>query len=366
LLVEGERFNVRRFYAPPSVAQVEGLFIDPQVGRPTLPLQFNSSPPGPPPGSRAVGSIGNMDLFIFDYHWGFPQLPKSIPDPSGSYQQFEKNQLQAKVDADFEFTEAAKVASGAQAQLEHDVGVVESANSRIRETNSRLLEALRRVSGQDLGADREAWLKWWMARRGYVYAPPGERPRPTVDVQVALPYVPASGPPNLTVGGGGGGGRGWCLIWDKEKGRPPVIKQCFAESTPVLTPTGMRPIETLGVGHRVVVAEGLDGHLGSATIVGVHRGHAARTLRIQLAGEAITTTDGHPFWKQHGGWTRAGDLKPGDVLRARDGSDRAIASVDSGDGQPVWNLELSAGSGFLVGNAGVLVHDLGPIPEAAD
>src|SRR5206468_11325481 len=108
---------------------------------------------------------------------------KTIPDPTSFYQEFERSQLQAKLDRDFEFNEAMKMAAGAQSQLEHDVGVVEASNATIRETNMRLAEALRRVSGQDFGTDREAWLKWWMAHRGYRYIPPEERPKATIDVQ---------------------------------------------------------------------------------------------------------------------------------------------------------------------------------------
>jgi hypothetical protein len=363
LMVEDERFNVRRFYAPPSVEQIEGLFINSQNGRPTMPLQFNSSPPGPPPGSRAVGSIGNTDLYIFDYHWALPKLPKSIPDPTPSYQQFERNQLQAKVNADFEFGEAARMADGAQAQLEHDVNVVESANTTIRGTNARVLEALRRVSGQVLGPDREEWLRWWMEHRGYSYVPPKQQSRATIDMEVALPYVPASGPPNLTAGGGGGGGRGWCLIWDKEKGQPPQTHQCFAAGTSVLTADGTRAIETLNAGDRVLTAEKPERGMGSAMVVRVHRSRSPGTRRIVLPDETIVTTDGHPFWKYGSGWTRAGDLKPGDALFAR-GGPVPIASVESSAEKTVWNLELSDGSGFFVGEAGVLVHDLRPMHPA--
>jgi len=96
------------------------------------------------------------------------------------------------------------MAEGAQAQLQHDVDAIEAGNATTRELNARLAEALRRVSGKDLGDDKEAWLKWYMERRGYKYIPPTDRPKPTVDVQVPLPYVPQAGPPVVQEGGGGG------------------------------------------------------------------------------------------------------------------------------------------------------------------
>ena len=137
LLVEGEQFNFRRFYAPPSVAQTQSMFVN---GQPPAsyqrPAMFGSRPPKgsvPPDGSKCVGAIGDTSLYIFDYTWAPPPPP---PGPTKSYQVYERTVLQAQVDRDFEFTEAAKMAAGAQAQLQHDVNVVESANAMIRERNA--------------------------------------------------------------------------------------------------------------------------------------------------------------------------------------------------------------------------------------
>ncbi len=174
LFVEGEQFNFRRFYAPPSVAQTPacsstGHRRTAACARPSL---ARRPPPGtaPPTGSqmRRERSVIPPCTSI-DYTWAPPPPP---PGPTKSYQQYEKSVLQAQIDRDFALDETAKMAEGAQAQLQHDVNVVEEANATIRERNARLSEALRRVAGQDLGEDREAWLKWWMKRKGYSYIPP--------------------------------------------------------------------------------------------------------------------------------------------------------------------------------------------------
>ncbi|WP_074306860.1 HEAT repeat domain-containing protein [Singulisphaera sp. GP187] len=268
LLVEGVRYNVRRFYAPPSLDQTQDMFIEPQMRRMVLPLQFNSNPPGPPPGSRVVGFVNNTNLLIYDDSWALPKAPKNGPDPTVAYQGAERLQLQAQINRDFEFDEATKMAVGAQMQLERDVNAVEAANATIRETNARVSEALHRVAGKDFGEDREAWLKWYMERRGYAYVPPAEQRKGTVDVQVPLPYVPQSGPAIVTGGGGGGGGgggSGWCLIWEHEKGKPPKTGSCFAAGTPILTPDGPRTIESLRPGDRVLTGAGSrdSEHVGS-------------------------------------------------------------------------------------------------------
>jgi hypothetical protein len=364
LFVEGQRFNVRRFYTPPSVEQTQMLFLDPRMHRPQLGLQLASGTPGPPPGSRFAGSTGDTDLYVFDYHWALPKPVKTTPDPTPAYRTFELSELQAQVIGDSELAESLKMAGGAQAQLEHDVAVIEAANARVRETNARLAEALRRFSGEDFGTDREAWLKWWMGRRGYKYVPPEKRSTPTVDVQVPLPYVPTSGPPVLREGGsGGGGGHRWCLIWDHEKGHNPMIGTCFAPGTLVLTPDGPRAIETLRTGAQVLSGDVRGPTGSSATVAAVHPGRAAETLALLLDGETIVTTKGHPFYAAGRGWMRAGDLAPGDVVLAAHGSTR-IRAIERRPGGPVWNLRLDGATGFLVGKIGLLVHDVSPIADA--
>jgi hypothetical protein len=366
MLVQGARFNVRRWYAPPSVQQVEQLFVDSQLFTPpkTLAPQFNSHYNGPPAGARQVGEINGVNMYIFDYTWA-PKAPppKKTPDPTGPYQAFEKMQLQAQLDRDFEFAEAAKMALGAQARLQNDVAAVEGANAVTRERNARLIDALRRVSGKDFGTDREAWLKWWMERKGYNYVPPRESAKATVDVNVPLPYVPASGPLSLTSGGGGGGGSGfnWCMVWEHDKGQRPRTGTCFAAGTLVQTPAGPRPIERLRAGDVVLTADGdrLSLAAAEAPIVAVHASHAARTLRLVVGGEAVVTTEGHPFWKVGAGWTRAGDLRPADLVRTRFGPAR-VNAVELQGAAPVWNLTVAGGSSYFVATGAVLVHDASP------
>ena len=364
-MVEGEQFNFRRFYAPPSDSQTERLFNQGKSAEPlstqAWPLEFNSHPSSRPPlGSRPAGEWQGVPLYIFDYTWAPP--PSKYRDPTQAYQAFERNQIQAEIDRDFNLGETAKMAAGAQAQLEHDVNVVEQANATIRERNARLAEALRRVSGKDLGEDREAWLKWWMARRGYTYIPPKDRPKATVDVQVPLPYVPRSGPPSVTQGTGGAGGGQWCMLWEHDKGQIPKWNKCFAAGTPVLTPGGPRAIETLHTGDLVLTGGGPDGTERTASILSVHQSPASRTLRLVVSGEAIVTTDGHPFRKARAGWTRAGDLKPGDEILAINGPAR-IAAVEVQEGATVWNLRLDESPTYLVGRQGMIVHDLSPVAD---
>ncbi len=100
-----------------------------------------------------------------------------------------------------------------------------------------------------------------------------------------------------------------------------------------------------------------------ASIVSVHQSQASRTLRLVVNGEAIVTTDGHPFLKPGSGWTRAGDLKPGDEVQTIQGRAR-VEACEVREGGTVWNL--TAGRqllDFLVGALGLVVHDISPIED---
>jgi hypothetical protein len=367
LFVEGEQFNFRRFYAPPSSDQLQNMIMNgPPPFSAELPAVFDSAPNmAPPAGSRAVGTIGETTLYVFDYHWAPPPPPPpTAGEPTKSYQAFEKAVLQAQVDRDFNFEEAAKMAAGAQVQLQHDVNEVEEANATIRERNARVFEALRRVAGEDLGEDREVWLQWWMKRKGYSYLPPEKRSKQTVNVQVALPYVPQSGPPVISQSSGGPTAS-WCMLYEHDKGQQPRWSRCFSAGTVVLTPDGRQRIETLKAGDHVLTGDGPNGALRTVSIVSVYQSEVPRTLRLIVDGETIVTTDGHPFLRPGLGWTRAGDLKPGDEVQIMHGLVRVEAS-EIGEGGKVWNLRLAGSSRFLVGHLGLVVHDISPVEEGGD
>jgi hypothetical protein len=64
----------------------------------------------------------------------------------------------------------------------------------------------------------------------------------------------------------------------------------------------------------------------------------------------------------------ARELKPGDLVRGIDGVAR-VSSVEPGDEQPVFNLEVARGQSFFVGRRGLLVHDnslVAPSPSPFD
>ncbi len=64
----------------------------------------------------------------------------------------------------------------------------------------------------------------------------------------------------------------------------------------------------------------------------------------------------------------ARELKPGDTLRSLGGL-RVVKSVEKDQVQPVFNLRVTAGESFFVGQSGVLAHDnslVNPTPSPFD
>ena len=93
-----------------------------------------------------------------------------------------------------------------------------------------------------------------MKRQGYSYIPPEKRTKQTVNVQVALPYVPQSGPEVITASSGGPQPK-FCMIWEHDKGQAPKHDICFAAGTLVLTPDGRQAIEGLRPGDLVLTGD---------------------------------------------------------------------------------------------------------------
>ena len=143
---------------------------------------------------------------------------------------------------------------------------------------------------------------------------------------------------------------------------------CFAAGTLVQTVDGPHPIESIRVGDRVLSQQTATGILAFQPVVAIHRNQPAATSRIKVGGESIVATGIHRFWKAGKGWTMARELKPGDRLRMVGGT-LQIDSIESDQTQPVYNLDVADDRDFFVGAKGLLVHDFSfvqPVLEPFD
>jgi hypothetical protein len=79
-------------------------------------------------------------------------------------------------------------------------------------------------------------------------------------------------------------------------------------------------------------------------------------LAIQIEGEKIVTTLGHPFWVAGHGWKMAKELKPGDLLHRLAGA-VSISAIEPAPKAAAHNLVVDDFNTYFVGHAGLLVHD---------
>jgi hypothetical protein len=211
-------------------------------------------------------------------------------------------------------------------RVQADIQRIDAINARATFQKERALLALRGLTGQDFGEDREGWRKWWADEQGITYRSPQEKPK-----RITTSLVSAES-----------------------------LHSCFAAGTPVHTKLGPKPIETLQVGDQVLALDVRSGALDFQPIVAAYHNPPNETLRIRLDAETIVATPIHRFWVAGRGWVMARDLKAGDSVRLLNGV-ATVSAVERDTVQPVFNLEVASGHTFFVGDAGTLVHDNSPV-----
>ena len=216
--------------------------------------------------------------------------------------------------------ESGRSAIIAEQQLESDVAFIQAQNQSFTANNERTLFVLDTLTNEKKGEDRDEWMSWWTNQQGYFYSAMSSQEKPTLTQTIPSAYFP----------------------------RFPLRFSCFAAETPIRTMSGMLPIQSIGIGDKVLVQNTDSGALEFAPVLAVFHNPPVTTLKIELGDEVITATPIHRFWKAGKGWTMARDLKVGDPIRTLEGVHR-VASIEPGATQLVFNLEVARGSSFLVG-----------------
>jgi hypothetical protein len=384
LVVEGNRFDVERVYAPPSApsvplepgdtvtADANGLaVINRPLGIAVGPVQpipeTRTAAPGAP-ATAANGFVAGVGLQKTPLG---QKLQANLAGTGGNTEPW-PNALrrlaagQADVSSDMYepiyaqtlhipvgamALESSTAAVVAQGQLAHDVRALEQFNAEARSANAQVRTILQSTTGQDLGDDPIAWSKWWTNELGYATATQ-TTPRVTIVEQVPLAYQPTISP----------------LIESQQVGGQLVHHSCFGGGTLVRTRTGSQPIEGVRPGDLVLTQDSHSGLLTFEPVVAAYHNPPAATLNIDVGGDLVVATPIHRFWKAGQGWVMARELKAGDTVRTLAGR-ALVRSVAPDRVQPVFNLEVARGSSFFVGTTGVLVHDnslVFPTPEPFD
>lgn len=97
--------------------------------------------------------------------------------------------------------------------------------------------------------------------------------------------------------------------------------------TLVATADGEKPIEEIKVGDQVYATDPETGESGLFTVTDTFSHTAEAVMEIEIGTDRIRATPEHPFWVEGHGWTKAGDLHPGDCVASLEGKCRPVRSL---------------------------------------
>ena len=126
---------------------------------------------------------------------------------------------------------------------------------------------------------------------------------------------------------------------------------CFAEGTPILTPEGEKPIEEIKAGDYVLSRNenNIEGKVERKLVEETFQNHG-ELVNLQVGGQSIRATREHPFFVKGQGWTKAGDLRAGDLLATDLSSWMEVEQVTTAEGaEPVYNFQVADHHTYFVG-----------------
>ena len=155
--------------------------------------------------------------------------------------------------------------------------------------------------------------------------------------------------------------------------------QCFKEGTLVDTEDGLKPIEEIAVGDKVLAYDEATGEQAYKPVVQLFRNETKEWHHVYAGGEEIICTGGHPFYvlnaeanrlkvnyggrpeNANGVWICANQLQIGDKVLLSNGSCAIIKVVGVEKlttPENTYNLEVSEAHTYYVSDSKVLVHNM--------
>lgn len=194
-------------------------------------------------------------------------------------------------------------------------------NQRIGELNHRVESVLATAAGAAGSRPRELW-QWWYDHNDIYYPPE----YPTVEHSET-----------------------YTQLYNN-------VSECFVAGTPVWTATGLRPIETIEVGDRVLAQDVETGELQFKPVLATSVRPPTELLRLHISGEEFVTTRGHPLWVNGQGWRMAKELSVGDQVHTAQGAVE-VESIEPGPEAEAYNFVVAELNNYFVGHVKLLVHD---------
>ena len=135
---------------------------------------------------------------------------------------------------------------------------------------------------------------------------------------------------------------------------------CFVAGTTVLTASGAVAIETIHAGDYVWAWDEETGQTELREVLETYVNETDELIHVHVGGEEIITTPGHPFYAPRKGWTKATDLRAGDILVFVNGEYVVVEQIQHELLEapiPVYNLNVDRFHTYFVSDLGILVHN---------
>lgn len=136
--------------------------------------------------------------------------------------------------------------------------------------------------------------------------------------------------------------------------------KCFVAGTLVLTASGLKRIEEIKVGDKVLAANTDTMKSEYKEVLDTFVRKTNELVHIFIGDEEIITTTDHPFWLRNRGFVPAMNLVVGSELLDCNGNTVVVDNIyreDSIDGVEVFNFKVGDYHTYFVGENCILVHN---------
>jgi hypothetical protein len=208
---------------------------------------------------------------------------------------------------------------------------VEMQNEETVRLNGRICSALSTATGVELAAKPQDWWQWWLDYNELYKK--GEKPR-----EYVYSYETTDAPVDYKVEG------------------LPLPASCLAAGTTVWTDRGPIAVESVRVGDLALSKNPTTGELAYKPVLRTTIRPETPTHKVTIDGRSFQSTGGHTFWISGQGWMKIRDVKPGMRFHGAT-APVALAQIESGDPQRVYNLVVADFHTYFVGPSMILSHD---------
>ncbi|MEM7477944.1 MAG: polymorphic toxin-type HINT domain-containing protein, partial [Planctomycetota bacterium] len=259
------------------------------------------------------------------------------------------------------------VAASAAAEATIRQATVNQNNLRVQNQNVRIAEFLSAVTGKEIDSTPQAIWDWWSKWNEMEIQKARRFARDVIGHNVPR-YVGISvetrEPTRLTRSNSGEFGRRG-TPWRSPIGRRfggsarRGATDCLVQGTEVMTIRGLQAIQTILPGDLVLTRNIESGDLSWQPVADATERPPEAIFSIKTVDGVYQSTGGHMHWVSGQGWTKAREVKVGDLLHSAK-EPTVVTEVTQLAPQATHNLRVVGNPNFFVGEELVLTHDVTP------